>query len=554
MECAVDRHIELLRIGPGSDDTVQWPHGPQRSVEPTPDAVALALSPNTGSTNANAAVLLLDARFPLPTEALLDRLLGGPADVWHGGVALGLDGQPTMWDHVDPLSMFSARLDPTVEATSWRVSLRALLVRSAVLEQLGGPDAGFDTLSGSGMDAGLRWIRAGALVRHVPDLVPSGAERCEPPTAADGLRLVGRHRGRVWAGWALQRAVWSHELKAGEILRLSRSVRHVSAEALPHYRPAVLPGGTGRTDRTVSVVVPTIDRYPYLEPLLHQLAAQTVAPHEVLVVDQTPIGHRRHDLTSIEPDLPVTVIEIPKPGQCTARNAALQAATGEIVLFLDDDLEIPSTLLADHLELLVDCIDGVAGAVDDATSGPPPDGFRHRRASDVLPGGNTMVRRTALESSGLFDPAYDHGSRADHDLGMRLHLGGALLVYDPAVEVFHHHAPAGGLRTHGARKVTRASARRSLTERHLPTATQLYLAHRYYSPHQRREGRRISLLAVLMGEGSASRRLARAAVQLALLPSSIRRLLEADRAAVAMVASRQPIPMLRGSCVTADPS
>lgn len=40
----------------------------------------------------------------------------------------------------------------------------------------------------------------------------------------------------------------------------------------------------GTTDRTVSVILPTIDRYPYLEPLLHQLADQTARPHQVLIV------------------------------------------------------------------------------------------------------------------------------------------------------------------------------------------------------------------------------------------------------------------------------
>ena len=225
----MDRHIELLRIGPGPDATVSWMHGPQRAVDPTPAAVASALSaPRSGGTDINGAVLLLDARFPLPADELLARLLGGPADVWHGGLALGLDGQPRMWDHVDPLSMFSAPLDPTIEATSWRVSLRALLVRTAVLEQLGGPEPGFDTLSGSGLEAGLRWIRAGALVRHVPELVPIGADPDDAPTAADGLRVVGRHRGRVWAGWALQQAVSSSEVTAGEALRLARQVAAAS--------------------------------------------------------------------------------------------------------------------------------------------------------------------------------------------------------------------------------------------------------------------------------------------------------------------------------------
>ena len=165
-----------------------------------------------------------------------------------------------------------------------------------------------------------------------------------------------------------------------------------------------------------------------------------------------------------------------------------------------------------------------------------------------------MVRRAALEGSGLFDPAFDRGSRADHDLGMRLHLAGAALVYDPSVEVYHHHAPVGGLRTHGARTVTRASARRSLSERHLPSVTERYLARRYFQPRQVLEGRRIALLSVLSADGSPSRRLARAGVQLMMLPSSIRSMRNTDRAAESMLASRTPIPTLPAPPTAVDGS
>ncbi len=493
------------------------------------------------------AVLCLAAGLPLPPRDLLDRLLAGPADVWHGGLRLGLEGQPVVLDHVAPLWMLNAPLDPDVEATSWRLSLRAALVRRGVLDQLGGPDAGFASLTGAGLDLGMRWIRAGALVRHVPDLVPTGATTADPaPTTADGLRLVGRHHGRTWAGWALQRAVVAREVGPLGAARLVGEVRRTGRAPLPTYRAEARPQGS--TDRRITVVLPTVDRYPTLVPLLGQLATQTVRPHEVLIVDQTDPARRRHDLTEVAPDLPVEVIGLDRPGQSTARNAALQRATGDVALFIDDDDEVPSTLLADHLRLLADGIDAVCGAVDDATAGPPPPGFRHRRASDVFPTNNATVRMSALARSGLFDPAYDHGPRADHDLGMRLHLSGAVLVYDPSVEVRHLHAPSGGLRTHGARKVTRASARRSLTERHLPAVTQLYLGPRYYGERQQHEARAITLLSTLSGDGShAADACCAAVVQAVRLPSSRRavRATEVEAEALRRSTSAHPHPPRR---------
>lgn len=517
------------------------PAGPREGegVVATPAAVTEALDARPRDAE---AVLILDDAFPLPAGGLIERFLDGPADVWHAGLALGLEGQPAMLDHVDPLSMFSARLDPTIEATSWRLSMRALLVRTAVLDQLGGLDPAFGTLTGAGLDAGFRWIRGGALMRHVPSLVPASARSDSPPSARDGLRLVAKHKGRLWAGWAVQRSVVCGETRVREAVALTAQALRGERAPLPHYRtPRPVVDPTGR-DRAVSVIVPTVDRYPYLVPLLHQLAAQTVAPHEVIVVDQTSLDHRRSDLAEIEPDLPVTVLEIARPGQSTARNAALQHATGELVVFLDDDLDISPTLLADHLDRLIDGVDAVSGGVDDATAGPPPEGFRHRRAGDVFPAGNSIVRRSALGGSGLFDLAFDHGARADHDIGTRLHLSGAVLVYDPDVEVYHHHAPVGGLRTHGARKITRASARRSLTQRQIPAATELYLGLRYFSDPQRRDARRITILSTMSCDGPIRRRLARAVVQAALLPSTLRRLNRADAEAQAMFDARQPVP------------
>jgi GT2 family glycosyltransferase len=438
--------------------------------------------------------------------------------------------------------MLNAPLDPAIEATSWRLSLRALLVRASVVEQLGGLDHSFSTVPGAALEMGMRWTKAGALVRHVPQLAPAGASEDQPPTSSDGLTLIARHDGRMWAGWALQRSVLTRDITLGAAVRLAPRLRGERRRPLPHFDAG--PQRPGAPDRTVSVIVPTVDRYPYLEVLLHQLAAQRTAPHEVVVADQTPLERRRTGLELIEPALPLTVLSMPEPGQSTSRNAAIRHATGELLLFLDDDDEIGPDLLTDHLRLLTDGIDATSGAVDDATAGPPPPGFRHRRASTTFPTNHTLVRRAALLSSGLFDPVFDRGPRADHDLGMRLQLAGAMLVYDPSVMVYHHHAPAGGLRTHNARSVTRASARRSLTERNLPSVTELYIAHRYYTGRQRRAARAVRLLSFLSCEGGLPRRVVRALVQLALLPASKRTYDERAAAAARIHASRPSIPTL----------
>ena len=435
----------------------------------------------------------MDERLALPSDAFRSgRLLDGPADAWHGGLALGLDGAPPILDHVNPTWMLNARLDPSIESTSWRVSLRAVLVRGEVLRRCGAPDPALETVSGAALDLGFRWTQAGAVVRHVPDLAADASFRDEWPTEADGVRIVRRHRGRAWAMWAAARSARTGRVGWRQGFSLVGLARTTPAGPQSTYRGPPRPPGD--IDRRVSVILPTIDRYRYLGPLLTQLDRQTVPVHEVIVVDQTPTAQRRTGLETIAPDLPVTVIVQPEPGQCTARNAAILSATGDAFLFVDDDDEIPDDLVEQHLRRLVPGVDASCGGIDDANAGPPPEGFRARRVSDVFPTNNVMVTRAALERSGLFDPAYDRGPRADHDVGMRLFLAGCTLVCDPTVLVFHHRT-TGGLRTHQARRVTAGGGTTVPDHPTPPATTEVYLWHRYFDARQVGEAEVLNLLA-----------------------------------------------------------
>lgn len=527
--------VELLTIGNDRALRHGWP-GPQRSVRAETSEIASALS-----TTTTRAVLCLHSDAPIPDGDLIESLLAGPGDAWHAGLSLGLDGQPAALDSVAAQWMLNAPADPALESTSWRVSLHALLVRREVLEQLGTLDPRVTSLTGAGLEAGLRWIRGGALVRNVPALATDYTLPLEVCPPDDAIGMIATHYGRRWATWALGRGILDRSIAVRDLPRLARLGRSRPMLDLAFFDRPV---GAGALDRTVSVIVPTVDRYPYLDVLLQQLRAQTVPVHEVLVADQTPFDRRRRDLETIEPALPVTVLGLDRIGQSTARNAAIEHATGEIIMFLDDDDEIPADLVEQHLRLLSDGIDAICGAVDDATAGPPPPGFRHRQASAVFPTNHSTVRRTALARSGIFDPVFDHGPRADHDVGMRLHLAGCVLIYDPSVSVYHHHASTGGLRTHGARKTTRASARRSLTERNLPSTTECYIGLRYYRERQRREARAIRVLSALSGDGTRSRRLARAMVQIMLLPNTLERIRRSEREAAAVMQDRPRIPGL----------
>lgn len=141
--------------------------------------------------------------------------------------------------------------------------------------------------------------------------------------------------------------------------------------------------------------------------------------------------------------------------------------------------------------------------------------------SEVFPGGNTLVRRSAVISVGGFDRQYDKGIRADGDLGCRLRRAGFFLGFFPATAVFHHRAPRGGLRTHGARVHTYASTRQSLVQRHLMAPTEVYLALRHFGRSAMYAEIAIRSFATLRAHGPLKLRLGKILVGLALFPHTL---------------------------------
>jgi glycosyltransferase involved in cell wall biosynthesis len=246
------------------------------------------------------------------------------------------------------------------------------------------------------------------------------------------------------------------------------------------------------------------------------------------------------------PDLPVQFIYRDQPGQCTSRNAGLQMLHGDYILLLDDDVEIAPNLIEAHLQNLAHFnAEASVGVAEEVGAGPLPKNFTYTRVSDVFPAGNTLVSRTTLEKSGLFDLAYERGARADGDLGMRVYLSGALIVLNPAISVLHHHAPRGGLRAHKARIVTYASSRKKLTQRHLPSNTEIYLAMRYFTRQQVTEMLWQQAFGTFSTRGGKLKKLAKGAISLACLFDTLRQIRKNHSAAKQMLCEFPKIPTLQ---------
>ena len=532
--------IDIALLAPG---TISWRLGRVvANVVVSPQTIGGIFS--EASASDADALLLWDPALGTPDPEVVLQLFGQTTEVHHAGLCLGQQRRPRVVDFIEPLWMHNCDVPADIESTSWRMSLRACLIRRSVLEQMSGPCAEFHSLDAVALELGFRWLKRGVFVRHTPLLV-GGRELASPELDVhDELLFARRAFGSSWMWWAATRAPLVGAWNPAESARQGAASFAWPMPARETFRRPETPAQPRGNER-VSVLVPTIERYPYLRVLLDQLRRQTVKPHEIVVIDQTPVADREPALPDEFRDLPLRWITLDRAGQCSSRNAGLLATTGDHILFVDDDDEVEPTLIELHLRALARfACDVSCGVAHEEGIAALPENFTFTRASDVFPTNNTMIRKTLLKRTGLFDLAYDRQQRADADLGMRVHLTGALMVLNPEVEVLHHHAPRGGLRKHRARVITYASSRNTLLQRHLPSPSELYLGKRYFGDTRVREALWQRTFGTFSAHGDFVQRVAKGTLGALFLPDTVQKMRQISASAQAMIDQRQAIPEL----------
>lgn len=170
----------------------------------------------------------------------------------------------------------------------------------------------------------------------------------------------------------------------------------------------------------ISVIIATRDRAERLDVALRSLRAQIGAPALELVVadngsrDATPAVARAHGA--------VHVVE-PQPNRGRARNAGVAAASGDVLLFVDDDVIVPPFFVAAHAriheaERVPHVVTGPIINVpsEDARPVPSP-----RNASNAFfCTCNVSLPKRSFEAVGGFDESFDRYGWEDTELGMRL--------------------------------------------------------------------------------------------------------------------------------------
>jgi GT2 family glycosyltransferase len=204
----------------------------------------------------------------------------------------------------------------------------------------------------------------------------------------------------------------------------------------------------------VSVVIPTRNRPELLKEAIDALGRQSGVAHdevEVIVVDDGSYPPAASTLRGQVTPFPLRILRQPHCGVASARNAGWVAASGDLVLFVDDDVALSQDAVAVHRALHASNPSAVVlGAVSsEAARDRTPwnayeDALKARKyrelAQSIKPsgipyGGNFSVRRKYLEAAGGFDQTLV--SNQDVDLGFRLLSMGLTFVFEPSAVGVH---------------------------------------------------------------------------------------------------------------------
>ena len=196
-----------------------------------------------------------------------------------------------------------------------------------------------------------------------------------------------------------------------------------------------------------SILFPTRDRYDYLVVALASVAPQA-AEHgaEIVIVEDDAEDAATAELAARHGARYVALGR--KRGINIARNAAVAASSGELVCFLDDDVEVwPGWL--DALLGASDDYDALGGPIRPRLEGsrlracgrePLPvttlDLGTDDRDAEFVWGANMALRRTAIERIGPFDEVLG-GAGDEEDWQRRLRAAGGRVGYVAAAGVDH---------------------------------------------------------------------------------------------------------------------
>lgn len=215
-------------------------------------------------------------------------------------------------------------------------------------------------------------------------------------------------------------------------------------------------------DYAISVVIPTHNRAESLKRSLMALSRQIVVESfEVIVVADGCTDDTAGRVSDLDLPFSFRFLEQEPAGPAAARNRGAEAARGEILLFLDDDMEAAPALIDSHLKAHMAFPEGIVQGYFPIAVGSDRRDFMMRSTAvwwDRLfanlsePGhrfrfteictGNLSVPRDLFISIGGFNPGFHNKAGEDFDFGARVLGQGLHVRFVRNAFSWHHDRPS----------------------------------------------------------------------------------------------------------------
>ncbi len=223
----------------------------------------------------------------------------------------------------------------------------------------------------------------------------------------------------------------------------------------------------------VSIIIPTLNRYSYLDNVLNDLEKQDYDNFEVIICDQsTPVNKEFYEKRKLN----LILIEQEEKALWLARNRSIIAAKGEYVALSDDDMRISPDWISMHLK----CIDYFNVDISAGTFVPENVDVTKNKASfhwaSHFSTNNVLLKKEVFQKVGLFDRQFEKLRMGDGEFGMRCYMNGLTSISNPAAISIDMKAPVGGLRQMGSWDSIRPT--KLFAPRPVPSV--LYYARRYH--------------------------------------------------------------------------
>ena len=298
------------------------------------------------------------------------------------------------------------------------------------------------------LDASFQALKKGLVIKENSQLLEINHIK---PAISDEYRFIKKYYGFPWSFFVLFIRLITFYNPIVEILGFFTNLNvkrvniynKVNDGLLKDYDSILV-----KSKPKVSIIIPTLNRYDYLERCMQDLENQNYKNFELIVVDQSePFNEKFYENRNIE----IKIIHQERKGLWMARNSAIRNSIGEYLLLYDDDSIVEPNWIEMHLK----CIDyyhvDVSSGVSLATVGSKiPKSYSFYRWADQIDTGNVIIKKDVFRKIGLFDEQFEGMRLGDGEFGFRTFLKSIPMVSNPEAHRIHLKVETGGLRQMGS--------------------------------------------------------------------------------------------------------